>query len=740
VNLLSLWGLLALLLVSIPVTAESGKLSLAYPVKDIILDGDLEDWPDEAIRYPIRNREDGVPLRGRNDFKGYFHIGYNETDNALYIGVEILDDSIVRLGRDGDEWNRRDGIELYLFGHKPGQNVPTQYRIWGDDRGTYGPGSFADVQAEVRWDSAGVVYEWRIDMESASDGTVQLRPDTELGFDVGYWDRDMDGSHTWIAWSKGRDKYIRTDRLGTVVLVPEEADVAALMARLGDLSDGRQVLGRRPATGAGIPAGYQMFFSGVLMAITFLHFLLFMFNRDTHANLFYALYTAVIGAAIFSGLQMDFRTYMDPRAVRAAKEFALLLINLCGLAFLYAFFRRVPKRFYVELALVFAPVAVGAVLVFAGAGITPLLGFFDLSRLLLGLANSLIFLETIVALVGGVRRQREGAWIIGGGFILFAANLSPLVYGTETDISALYWVLIPLVSMSVYLARSVGRTHQELQTRLRQVEQLSAKTQEQYEQIQEQNAQIQEANRLKSDFLARMSHDLRTPMNAIIGYTRILLRRAKGSLDERQYKNLENVQISANNLLELINDILDLSKIESGRIQLKVEEVDLGAVARECAASVESLLKPNVELRLAIDPVPLLQTDDDRVRRALMNLLGNAVKFTEAGHIEIGVHHNRGWTELRVTDTGIGIPKADLPHIFDEFRQVDEPNGARREGTGLGLAIVKKSAELLGGNVSVESEEGVGSTFTLRLKSAVRVKVGAGAAEGADGQTQSDEA
>jgi signal transduction histidine kinase len=306
------------------------------------------------------------------------------------------------------------------------------------------------------------------------------------------------------------------------------------------------------------------------------------------------------------------------------------------------------------------------------------------------------------------------AWIIGAGFVIFTTNISSLVYKTETEFSALYWVLIPLISMSVFLARRVGQTHQELQTRLLQVEQLSAKTQQQYEQIGQQNLQIQEANRLKSDFLARMSHDLRTPMNAIIGYTRILLRKTRDVLDDRHYKNLENVNLSAHKLLALINDILDLSKIEAGRID--VEPVNLKTLAQECATSIESLLKPGVELRYELADVPPFHTDADRLHRTLMNLLGNAVKFTHQGSITVALRPHNDGVELSVIDTGEGIPQKDLPHIFDEFRQVDASNGARHEGTGLGLAIVKKSVELLAGSVTVESEEGVGSRFTLWIK------------------------
>ena len=237
---------------------------------------------------------------------------------------------------------------------------------------------------------------------------------------------------------------------------------------------------------------------------------------------------------------------------------------------------------------------------------------------------------------------------------------------------------------------------------------------EQNQALEQANEQIQEANRLKSDFLARMSHDLRTPMNAIIGYTRILLRKSEDALDERQFRNLENIGISSNNLLVLINDILDLSKIEAGHVDIKPEMVDLGQLFDECVVSVESLVGEEVELQREIAAVQPLRTDADRLRRVLMNLLSNAVKFTEVGRIMVSLAPRDEGVEMAVADTGIGIPAADLPYIFDEFRQVD--GGVKmKEGTGLGLAIAKKSVELLGGEIWVESEEGVGTRFALRI-------------------------
>ena len=245
---------------------------------------------------------------------------------------------------------------------------------------------------------------------------------------------------------------------------------------------------------------------------------------------------------------------------------------------------------------------------------------------------------------------------------------------------------------------------------------MNAHIQQQNQALEEANRQVQEANRLKSDFLARMSHDLRTPMNAIVGYTRILLRKSKDALEERQYRNLGNIRLCADNLLALLNDILDLSRIEADRIDLREEEVDLGDLARTCAASVESLLKPGVELRLELAPIAPVRTDQDRLRRVLMNLLGNAVKFTDSGAITLALKQGNGTVELSVADTGVGISPDDLPHIFDEFRQVEQAGQNKGEGSGLGLAIAKKSVELLGGDIGVESQLGSGTCFWVRLK------------------------
>jgi signal transduction histidine kinase len=168
-------------------------------------------------------------------------------------------------------------------------------------------------------------------------------------------------------------------------------------------------------------------------------------------------------------------------------------------------------------------------------------------------------------------------------------------------------------------------------------------------------------------------------------------------------------------LLDLINDILDLSKVEAGRIEIDCKEVNVQRLVGECLTAVSPLVKEGVELHQDLGDVDVLYTDSDRLKRALVNLLSNAVKYTREGRITVAVEAKGDLVEMRVCDTGDGIPTKELPFIFDEFRQVARKGEIALEGTGLGLAIVRRSAQLLGGGVRVESCEGEGTTFTLVL-------------------------
>ena len=251
----------------------------------------------------------------------------------------------------------------------------------------------------------------------------------------------------------------------------------------------------------------------------------------------------------------------------------------------------------------------------------------------------------------------------------------------------------------------------------RHAEELEAKVEARTRELQEANQRLEDASRHKSEFLANMSHELRTPLNAIIGFTRLVMRRAQDVLPTRQHENLEKILISAEHLLGLINDILDLSKIEAGRMEVRLGSVDLDGLVDECLRTVEPMIKSErlQMLKEVATDLPLLWTDRDKLKQILINLLSNAVKFTEAGTVTVRARPGNGTMAIAVADTGIGIPADAQELIFEEFRQVDSSSTRKHGGTGLGLSISRHFARLLGGDVSVQSTLGVGSTFTLIL-------------------------
>jgi signal transduction histidine kinase/CheY-like chemotaxis protein len=248
-------------------------------------------------------------------------------------------------------------------------------------------------------------------------------------------------------------------------------------------------------------------------------------------------------------------------------------------------------------------------------------------------------------------------------------------------------------------------------------EELEVKVELRTHQLQELNRQLEAASRHKSEFLASMSHELRTPLNAIIGFSRLVMRRSRDVLPARQYENLEKILVSAEHLLALINDILDLSKIEAGRVEVHPRAFDVEPLVDLCLRTVEPLVKSEqVRLVKAVDAdLPRLHTDEDKLKQILINLVSNAIKFTDAGTITVAVARRGHDVALTVADPGIGIPADKLDLIFEEFRQVDSTNTRKHGGTGLGLAISRRFARLLGGDLTVASTPGVGSVFTLRL-------------------------
>jgi len=235
--------------------------------------------------------------------------------------------------------------------------------------------------------------------------------------------------------------------------------------------------------------------------------------------------------------------------------------------------------------------------------------------------------------------------------------------------------------------------------------------------LEMQKRQLAQASRLKSDFLSKMSHELRTPLNSVIALSGVLERRLAGKLPGEELGYLEVIGRSGRHLLALINDILDLSRIEAGREEITLVPFSLPSLVAENMSVIEPLAREkNLTLvnRVQADLPPLV-SDPAKVRHILQNLLGNAVKFTERGSVEISVQQTADELQINVRDTGIGIAPDQIPHIFEEFRQADDTSARKYGGTGLGLAIAKKYAAMLGGDIRVQSVPGQGSTFTVRL-------------------------
>jgi signal transduction histidine kinase len=232
-----------------------------------------------------------------------------------------------------------------------------------------------------------------------------------------------------------------------------------------------------------------------------------------------------------------------------------------------------------------------------------------------------------------------------------------------------------------------------------------------------QNRELEDASRLKSEFLLRMSHELRTPLNGIIGYAHLMLDGLSGELTDQQAADVDRMATSADHLLRLINDVLDLAKIEAGRMDLILEPANVASVIADVASEIAPVARQKA-ISLVVDAspdLPVVGADPVRMRQIDANLVGNAVKFTSAGGVTVVAQWTGYLVAISVEDTGIDISQEAVAYIFDEFRQADGSTTRCFGGTGLGLAIARKLAVMMGGSIEVTSEVGKGSTFTLAL-------------------------
>ena len=235
--------------------------------------------------------------------------------------------------------------------------------------------------------------------------------------------------------------------------------------------------------------------------------------------------------------------------------------------------------------------------------------------------------------------------------------------------------------------------------------------------VEERTAQLEVANRHKSEFLANMSHELRTPLNAIIGFSEVLTERMFGELNDKQLEYLKDIHSSGHHLLNLINDILDLSKIEAGKMELDLARFDVSLALQSAVTLMrERAARNGVRLALDSDGIGEWVADERKVKQVLLNLLSNAVKFTpEGGRVNLDARRENGAMQISVTDTGMGIAAEDQAKVFEEFRQAEGIYLRKSEGTGLGLALARRFVELHGGELRLQSELGKGSRFTFTL-------------------------
>ncbi len=292
---------------------------------------------------------------------------------------------------------------------------------------------------------------------------------------------------------------------------------------------------------------------------------------------------------------------------------------------------------------------------------------------------------------------------------------TPVIHNEELRYFLANWVDI---TERKRLERLLQETNQQLEAQNEELQSQSEELKAQQQELMDKSSQLEEASRLKSEFLATMSHELRTPLNAIIGFSELMLDGVPGEINDEQRQCLNDIYSSGQHLLDLINDVLDLSRVESGKIKLKLESLDLAGVIKSVVQTVKPMLDDNRhELRTIIEEgLPQVRADRSRLRQILFNLLSNAIKFTPpGGKLGIEISRNGDWCRVSVADNGIGIREEDREQIFETFTQGETLPDRKREGTGLGLTLTRQFVELFGGKIWVESEHGKGSRFTFTL-------------------------
>ena len=329
--------------------------------------------------------------------------------------------------------------------------------------------------------------------------------------------------------------------------------------------------------------------------------------------------------------------------------------------------------------------------------------------------------------VGGLKLAGKGLLallagvLVVGGWIGFTPAFASSPVATFVSIAATVCVTSIYGIYAHFQTKRVYRVKHELAEQNQQIQEQNRIIEQSRQVALEAKEAAEAANQAKSWFLANMSHELRTPLNAIIGYSEMLAEDAEAAGQKETFDDLQKIRTSGTHLLGLINDVLDLSKIEAGKMKLFLETFDIGSVVEDVVATAQPLVQKKgnrLEVRCPKD-IGMLREDITKVRQVLLNLLSNASKFTENGVISLEVFRDIGpegnWANFRVRDTGIGMTLDQVGRLFQAFSQADAGTMRKYGGTGLGLAISQKFCRMMGGDIRVESEPGVGSTFTMRL-------------------------
>lgn len=354
----------------------------------------------------------------------------------------------------------------------------------------------------------------------------------------------------------------------------------------------------------------------------------------------------------------------------------------------------------------------------------------------------------------GVMRRNEGriGYLACGSAALLAALACALAFGGAAVMGAvpafaiaaalalgvfllLRFVIVPVRRMTATMEAiaagdySAAVPYEDRQDEIGQMARSLATIRTSLLELKSAQTQAEAASRHKSDFIANMSHELRTPLNAIIGLSDMLLEDADNPDSEEYRQSLPRIGAAARHLLSLINEILDLSRIEAGRMAVEISLFRPAALAEESMATVAPMARQKgLKLAITYPPqLPAIQSDPRRVRQILINLLGNAVKFTDVGEVRIDIAMADGKLRFSVSDTGPGIAAEDIGRLFQDFTQLDASSTRKFGGSGLGLALSRRLARLIGGDVTLASQVGVGSTFVLELPLAVSPAVADGA-------------